>query len=73
MLGLKDVAGWEMPVVAWPNAEPYGTYSMSQLVFAAASSAVLWAIFVFVQTVRHRDYFIPSARADDPDAHAEPP
>src|SRR6516165_6904571 len=23
------------------------------------SSTALWAIFVFVQTVRHRDYFVP--------------
>lgn len=41
--------------------------------FAAASSTVLWAIFVVVQTVRHRDYFIPQTRADDPDTHADPP
>ncbi|MFL5339340.1 MAG: ionic transporter y4hA, partial [Gemmataceae bacterium] len=26
-----------------------------------------------VQTVRHRDYFIPAAAASDPDAHAAPP
>src|SRR6478609_804127 len=35
---------------------PGGTYSRSQLVFVAVSSAALWAIFVFVQTMRHRDY-----------------
>jgi Ca2+:H+ antiporter len=50
---------------------PGGTYSNSQLAFVAGSSAVLWAIFVFVQTVRHRDYFIPDA--SDPETHAEPP
>jgi len=50
-----------------------GTYSTSQLAFVAVSSAALWAIFVFVQTVRHRDYFIPVAVAADLDAHAEPP
>ena len=32
------------------------------------TSAALWAIFVFVQTVRHRDYFIPDADAANPDA-----
>ncbi len=50
-----------------------GTYSSSQLIFVAATSALLWSIFVFVQTVRHRDYFMPAANASDPEAHAPPP
>jgi len=50
-----------------------GTYSSSQLAFVAVSSAVLWAIFIFIQTVRHRDYFIPVTNAADPDVHAKPP
>jgi Ca2+:H+ antiporter len=50
-----------------------GTYSTMQLEFVAVTSVALWAIFVFVQTVRHRDYFIPSADAADPESHAEPP
>jgi Ca2+:H+ antiporter len=60
-----------MPAVTTTTAG--GTYSRSQLIFVAASSAVLWAIFVFVQTVRHRDYFIPVANFDNPEIHAEPP
>ncbi len=52
---------------------PAGTYSGSQLAFVAVASAALWAIFVFVQTVRHRDYFIPATDAANPDVHAEPP
>jgi Ca2+:H+ antiporter len=50
-----------------------GTYSNSQLAFVALTSAALWAIFVFVQTVRHRDYFIPATDASDPNKHVEPP
>jgi Ca2+:H+ antiporter len=50
-----------------------GTLSESQLVFVAVASAVLWAIFVFIQTVRHRDYFLPAIAAEDPDVHAVPP
>jgi Ca2+:H+ antiporter len=50
-----------------------GTYSTSQLVFVGVTSAALWAIFVFVQTVRHRDYFLPEAGLTAADAHAEPP
>jgi Ca2+:H+ antiporter len=52
---------------------PAGTYSTSQLAFVAVTSAALWAIFVFVQTVRHRDYFMPPTDAANPDVHAEPP
>jgi Ca2+:H+ antiporter len=50
-----------------------GTYSGSQLAFLAVTSAALWAIFVFIQTARHRDYFIPVSNGADPDVHAEPP
>lgn len=55
------------------TSTPGGTYTTSQLAFVAVSSAALWAIFIFVQTVRHRDYFIPVTNAADPEAHAEPP
>jgi Ca2+:H+ antiporter len=47
-----------------------GTYSKGQLAFAAVTSTALWAIFVFVQTVRHRDYFLPAVDASDPEEHA---
>ena len=50
-----------------------GTYSKIQLEFVAVTSVALWAIFVFIQTVRHRDYFIPAADSANPEAHAEPP
>jgi Ca2+:H+ antiporter len=53
------------------TSTPGGTYSTSQLAFVAVSSAALWAIFIFVQTVRHRDYFIPAADAASTDTPAE--
>ncbi|WP_305125154.1 ionic transporter y4hA [Streptomyces sp. ODS05-4] len=37
-------------------------FSGAQLVFAAVASLCLYANFVAVQTVRHRDYFLPVAR-----------
>ncbi|MFM0202168.1 ionic transporter y4hA [Paraburkholderia fungorum] len=45
--------------------------SSSQLAFAGVSSLVLYGVFVFVQTVRHRDYFL--ADVPDEDVHAAPP
>jgi Ca2+:H+ antiporter len=50
-----------------------GTYSHAQLAFAATASLVLWAVFVFVQTVKHRDYFLPERDPANPEIHAEPP
>ncbi len=47
------------------------TFSTSQLVFAGVVSLVLYGSFLFVQTIRHRDYFLPAAGGED--AHAEPP
>lgn len=41
------------------------TFSPSQLVFAAVVSLVLWGAFVFIQTVRHRDYFLPSGADEE--------
>jgi Ca2+:H+ antiporter len=34
-------------------------YNKPQLIFAAVVSLVLYFAFVFIQTVRHRDYFLP--------------
>ena len=47
-------------------------FSTSQLVFAGLVSLVLYGSFVFIQTVRHRDYFLP-VDSDDQEAHAPPP
>jgi Ca2+:H+ antiporter len=47
-----------------------GTYSASQLIFCAVVSLVLYGSFLFVQTIRHRDYFLPVDVADE---HAVPP
>ena len=54
------------------TAELGPLYSTPQLVFAGLVSLVLYGSFVFVQTVRHRDYFLP-VRTDDEEAHAQPP
>jgi Ca2+:H+ antiporter len=47
-------------------------FSTSQLVFAGIVSLVLYGSFVFVQTIRHRDYFLPVGGGDE-ETHAEPP
>ena len=47
-------------------------YSTAQLIFAGLVSLVLYGSFVFVQTVRHRDYFLP-IQTDNEEIHAPRP
>lgn len=61
------------------TAESGPTFTGSQLAFAAVASLVLYGMFVFTQTVRHRDFFLPVPAGrrgpvdDDGDGHADPP
>jgi Ca2+:H+ antiporter len=49
-------------------------YSSSQLAFVAVVSLFLYGTFVFVQAVRHRDYFLPpGGAAAAEDEHLPPP
>ena len=41
------------------TSTPGATFSGAQLAFAGVVSLVMYGIFVFVQTIRHRDYFLP--------------
>jgi Ca2+:H+ antiporter len=54
------------------TSHPGPEFSSAQLAFAAIASIALYVLFVVVQTVRHRDYFLP-ADDDDLDEHAAPP
>jgi Ca2+:H+ antiporter len=65
-----------MPAVTTTTAGP--TFSPAQLIFAGGASLLLYAVFVFVQTMRHRDFFLPEedvaiVRDAQGEAHAAPP
>ena len=60
-----------LPTLTTSSSGP--TYSEAQLLFAAVVSFVLWALYVFVQTVRHRDYFLPTDDTASDEAHAAAP
>jgi len=58
------------------TSTPGPVFSGPQLVFAAVASVALYAMFVFTQTVAHRDYFLPVGHRGQPlteDDHAEAP
>lgn len=48
-------------------------YNSSQLIFVAIISLIIYGTFILVQTVRHRDFFLPPADSDNVQVHAEPP
>jgi Ca2+:H+ antiporter len=50
---------------------PGPTFTAGQLEFVGVVSLVLYGVFVFVQTVRHRDYFLAETEVDDD--HLPPP
>lgn len=58
------------------TSTPGPTFNKIQLFFAAVISLGIYLTFVAVQTVRHRDYFLPPPREDDTiaeESHVEPP
>ncbi|WP_206994980.1 calcium:proton antiporter [Trinickia mobilis] len=73
---LSVLASLSILTLVMPNylsAAPGPVLSTSQLAFAGVSSLVLYCVFVFVQTIRHRDYFLADALAEDDSVHADPP
>jgi Ca2+:H+ antiporter len=74
---LATICALTILTLVLPNftiSEPGPVYAPSQLAFVAVVSFLLYITFVLVQSVRHRDYFLPpKALAADEDAHAAPP
>lgn len=72
---VASLAGLSLVLPTFTTSRPGPEFSPGQLAFAAASSLVLYASFVAVQTVRHRDFFLPVTTAEPGirAEHAAPP
>jgi len=58
----------------YTTSVPGPNYSPQQLAFVALVALLLYCIFVLVQTVRHRDYFLPQDVGESgAQEHASPP
>jgi Ca2+:H+ antiporter len=57
---------------SFTTSSPGPTFTPTQLTFAAIASVVLYTLFVFAQTVRHRDHFLSEELATD-DVHDDAP
>jgi Ca2+:H+ antiporter len=69
VLGTMVTISLILPNYTVATSGPY--YSPLQLLIVGAMSLALWCVFVFVQTMRHRDYFLDVDKNDD--APHEPP
>lgn len=71
---LATICALTVLTLVLPNftlSEPGPVYAPSQLGFVAVVSFLLYATFIAVQTVRHRDYFLPdSPLIADHEVHA---
>ena len=54
------------------TSAPGPEFTTSQLVFAAIASLALYLLFVFVQTVRHREHFVPGEELEQDDRTGGP-
>ena len=76
LAAVTAVATMTLVVPAFTTSAPGPAFSPGQLTFAAVASLALYCLFVFVQTVRHRDYFLPvtpEGRPPTEDEHVTPP
>jgi Ca2+:H+ antiporter len=72
---VSTLATLSLVLPTFTTSRPGPEFSPGQLAFAAVASLALYGLFVFIQTVRHRDYFVPegAAEAAEPEEHAPPP
>ena len=73
---VTTLATLSLVLPTFTTSHPGPEFTPSQLMFAALASLGLYAVFVFTQTVRHRNFFLPVAQAgmfNDETEHASPP
>ena len=73
---LATLAAIVVLTLVLPNytvSSPGPAFTGAQLAFIAVVSLILYGTFVFAQTVRHRDYFLPREAPDNEAAHAAAP
>jgi Ca2+:H+ antiporter len=73
---VTTLATLSLVLPTFTTSQPGPEFSPGQLAFAAIASLGLYVVFVFTQTVRHRDFFLPVAQegvVDGEGEHAPPP
>lgn len=73
LIVLTAISALTLILPNYTTSVPGPYYNKSQLFFVAIISLVLYGAFIAMQTVRHRDYFLPASGKEDEDHHAAPP
>jgi Ca2+:H+ antiporter len=76
LAALASLSILSLVLPSFTTSTPGPTFSSTQLLFAAVTSLVLYLTFVGMQTVRHRDYFLPPAKLNSTQSltmHVNPP
>ena len=69
---LTALATLALVLPAFTTSSPGPSFSAAQLAFAGVTSLILYGVFVFTQTVRHRNYFLPVDDGAEDDHAAKP-
>ncbi len=73
LVALLAIAFLTMVLPNFTTTEMGPSYSSPQLLFVGIVTIIIYLSFVFIQTVRHRDYFLPEVGEEDSHVHAPPP
>jgi len=75
LITLIAISALTLVLPNFTTSEGLGVYSESQLIFVAIISLILYGGFISVQTIRHRDYFLPEKCKDGTasELHVAPP
>jgi len=66
LAALASLSVVSLVLPSFTTSTPGPTFNTTQLIFAAVTSLVIYLMFVLMQTVRHRDFFLPPPRANSP-------
>jgi Ca2+:H+ antiporter len=69
---LGTLAALALILPNYTRATPGPVYAPAQLLFVGFVSLLLYCVFLFVQTIRHRTYFIAAGEADHADVRPSP-
>jgi Ca2+:H+ antiporter len=76
LAALASLSILSLVLPSFTTSSPGPTFTPAQLTFAAVTSLVLYLTFVGMQTVRHRDYFLPPSKLNSTQSisvHIKPP
>lgn len=76
LAALASLSVLSLVLPSFTTSTPGPTFSPTQLAFAALTALIIYLTFVGMQTVRHRDYFLPPAKLNSTQSitvHVNPP